>query len=372
MIIAIPLTHAAFLRFVDTESTPPGANIMDIGEYYGCHRVIAPAGLLPQAAERVDNSPEPRPSEILIEVIALQPTATAFGVIKKQCDGDPARIGARIQEIVAERGKFQEPTTKSGGNLIGRIKAIGAEIASETTAKVGDKIITLVSLSLTPLRIHEILGIDLDTEQVRCRAEAVLFASGIYTTIPEDLGDPLALALMDVAGAPAQVALNAKPGDTVCVIGAGKAGLLCLAEARKRVSPTGRVVCMEYSAKQCEIVRGLGIADVVIEANAQKPMEAYQRYLDASGGVHADFTVSTVNVPDTELSTVLVTKDEGMIYFFSMSTDFAKASLGAEGAKRYVPMLIGNGYYPGHVEIAFDIVRREPRVRAYFEERYCK
>lgn len=51
-----------------------------------------------------------------------------------------------------------------------------------------------------------------------------------------------------------------------------------------------------------------------------------------------------------------------MIYFFSMSTDFAKASLGAEGIKKYVPMLIGNGYYPGHAAIAFDIVRREEKL----------
>lgn len=94
--------------------------------------------------------------------------------------------------------------------------------------------------------------------------------------------------------------------------------------------------------------------------------------MEATGGVLADFTVSTVNVPDTELSTVLITKDTGMIYFFSMSTDFAKASLGAEGAKKYVPMLIGNGYYPGHVEIAFDIVRKNAKVRDYFVARYCR
>lgn len=345
---------------------------MKTGDYFGCHRVISPEGLLPQAATRVDNDPAIYSNEILIEVIALQPTATAFGVIKKQCAGDPGRIAARIMEIVSEHGKFQEPTTKSGGNLIGRVKAIGPELSAKTDVKVGDKIITLVSLSLTPLKIYEIHGIDADTEQVSCRADAILFESGIFTKIPEDIGDSLGLALMDVAGAPAQVAVNAKPGDTVAVIGAGKAGLLCLAEARKRVSPTGKVICMEFSPKQCEVVRGLGIADVVIEANAQKPIEALRKYTEATGGALADFTVSTVNVPDTELSTVLITKDTGMIYFFSMSTDFAKASLGAEGAKKYVPMLIGNGYYPGHVEIAFDIVRKNAKVREYFVARYCK
>ena len=97
---------------------------------------------------------------------------------------------------------------------------------------MGDRIATLVSLSLTPLKIYEITGIDTDTEQVFCKADAILFESGIYTKLPEDLGAPLSLALMDIAGAPAQVAVHAKAGDTVVVEGAGKAGLLCLAEAK--------------------------------------------------------------------------------------------------------------------------------------------
>ena len=342
------------------------------GNPYGSHRVISPVGLLPQAADKVDNNPEIYDNEILIEVEALQPTATAFGRIKKECNGDLKKIEAEILKIVEDRGKFQDPVSKSGGILIGKIKEIGADLQGKTDAEVGDRIATLVSLSLTPLKIYEITGIDTETEQVRCKADAILFETGIYTKIPEDLGAQLSLALMDVAGAPAQVAVNAKVGDVVVVEGAGKAGLLCLAEAKKRVSPTGLVVCMDYSAETCKLVKDLGLADIVIQANGQKPLEAYDAYMEATGGRLADFTVSTVSVQDTELSTIMVTKDTGMIYFFSMSTDFVKASLGAEGIKKYVPMLIGNGYYPGHAEIAFDIVRREKGLCKYFEERYCK
>lgn len=342
------------------------------GNPYGSHRVISPAGLLPQAADKVNNDPAIYDNEILIEVEALQPTATAFGRIKREADGDLEKIKAEILKIVEDRGKFQCPVTKSGGILIGKIKEIGSELQGKTEAEVGDRIATLVSLSLTPLKIYDITGIDVDTEQVFCKADAILFETGIYTKLPDDLGAPLSLALMDIAGAPAQVAVHAKPGDVVVVEGAGKAGLLCLAEAKKRVSPTGLVVCMEYSEEQCELVRSLGIADLVVQANGQKPLEAYEAYMEATGGRLADFTVNTVNVPDTELSCVMMTKDTGMIYFFSMSTDFAKASLGAEGIKKYVPMLIGNGYYPGHAQIAFDIVRREEKLRRYLEERYCK
>ncbi len=342
------------------------------GDRYGSHRVISPKGLLPQAAEKISNDPNIFSNEILIDVIALQPTATAFGRINRECGGDKEKIAAEILQIVEDRGKFQDPVSKSGGILIGRVKEIGEDLKDRTDLQVGDKIATLVSLSLTPLKIYEILDIDLDTEQVRCRADAILFESGICTRLPEDLGEQLSLALMDVAGAPAQVAVHAKAGDTVVVMGAGKAGLLCLAEAKKRVSPTGKVVCMEYSAEQCELVRRLGIADVVIQADGRQPLAAYEKYLKEMNGRLADFTVSTVSVTDTELATILVTDDEGMVYFFSMSTDFVKASLGAEGVGKYLKMLIGNGYYPGHAEIAFDIVRREEALRNYFVDRYCK
>ena len=342
------------------------------GDKYGSHRVISPEGLLPQAAEIVNSDPAICSNEILIDVIALQPTATAFGRIKNECGGDIEKIKETIMEIVETRGKFQDPVTKSGGMLLGRVKEIGDDLKDSCGLQIGDKIATLVSLSLTPLKIYQIDRIDLETEQVFCRADAVLFESGIYSKIPGDLGESLSLAIMDVAGAPAQVAMNARPGDLVCVTGAGKAGLLCLEEAKKRVSPNGTVVCLEYSAEQCETVRRMGIADIVIQADGQKPLETYRKFIDATGGRLADFSVSTVSVPDTELSSILVTDDDGKVFFFSMSTDFVKASLGAEGAGKYVTMIVGNGYSPGHAEITYDIVRRNEKLKEYFVEKFCK
>lgn len=346
--------------------------IMKKGEYYGTHRVISPQGLLPQAAEVIDNTPDIWDNEILIDVIALQPTATAFHTLKEQCKSDIDAIKEEIFSIVERSGKFQDPLTKSGGMLIGRVKQIGDALSGKTDLQAGDKIATLVSLSLTPLKLYEISDINLDTEQVLCKADAVLFESGLYTKIPEDLGENLSLAVMDVAGAPAQVSMNARPGDTVCIMGAGKAGLLSLAEAKRRVSPHGKVICLEYSAKQCKVVEELGLADYVIQVDGQKPLETYHKYLEVVGGELADLTISTVNVPNTELSSILVTKDTGRIYFFTMSTNFVKASLGAEGAGKYPTMVLGAGYYPGHDIITYDIVRSYPKLREYFVNKYCK
>lgn len=342
------------------------------GDIYGCHRVISPKGLMPQAAEKVNNDPKIYSNEILIDVEALQPTASAFLRIKKECNSDIEEMKKEFLRVVENAGKFQCPVTKSGGILIGRIKEIGEDLIEETNVKVGDKIATLVSLSLTPLMLYTVDDIDLETEQVLVKGEAILFESGIYAKLPSDMEESISMAVMDVAGAPAQVAANVKTGDTVVVIGAGKAGILCLAEAKTRVAPAGKVICIEFSKEQCEKVKEMGIADYVIHANAQNPVETFEHYKEMMKGKLADFAVNTVNVPDTELSTVLVTKNEGLIYFFSMSTNFAKASLGAEGIKRYTRMVIGNGYYPNHAEIAFNIVRSNVKVREYFQNKYCK
>jgi L-erythro-3,5-diaminohexanoate dehydrogenase len=55
--------------------------------------------------------------------------------------------------------------------------------------------------------------------------------------------------------------------------------------------------------------------------------------------------------------------------FFSMATSFTAAALGAEGLAADVTMLVGNGYVPGHADLALGLLRSEPGVRRLFERR---
>lgn len=91
-----------------------------------------------------------------------------------------------MKGIVAERGKHQNPVTGSGGMLIGTIEQIGPALKTKTDLKVGDKIATMVSLSLTPLIIEEILEVK-DIDQVDIKGKAILFESGIYAKLPDDI-----------------------------------------------------------------------------------------------------------------------------------------------------------------------------------------
>ena len=67
-----------------------------------------------------------------------------------------------------------------------------------------------------------------------------------------------------------------------------------------------------------------------------------------------------MNVPGTELARSCARKEDGTVYFFSMSTSFTAAALGAEGVGKDVTMIVGNGYAKGHAEIALQTLRDHP------------
>ena len=104
---------------------------------------------------------------------------------------------------------------------------------------LGDEICTLVSLTLTPLALRSIGAIDIKASQIAVEGHAILFASGLFTRLPNDIPRDAAMALCDVAGAPGHVAKLARPGQTVCVLGSGRAGLLSLCAARQAVARDG-------------------------------------------------------------------------------------------------------------------------------------
>jgi L-erythro-3,5-diaminohexanoate dehydrogenase len=345
---------------------------MNKGCKFGTHRVIEPKGALPQPAKRIDNTMEIYDNEILIDVKTLNIDSASFTQIKGEANGDIEKIKSIMMNIVKEKGKHQNPVTGSGGMLIGTVKEIGDAIKETTDLKVGDKIATLVSLSLTPLVIEEILEVRIDIDQVDIKGQAILFESGIYSKIPTDIPENLALSVLDVAGAPAQTMKYVKEGDTVLVIGgAGKSGMLCLYEAKKLAGPNGKVICLAHSERSIGNVKKANLADEIIIADATKPVEVYGMISDVTNGEMADVTINCVNVDNTEMTSILSTKDDGLIYFFSMATSFTKAALGAEGVGMDTTMIIGNGYTKGHAEVALQIMRDSEVLREIYTELYA-
>ena len=344
---------------------------MKHGSPYGTHRVLEPLGVLPQGAWKIDNSMEICDNEILIDVSALNIDAASFTQIKQQADGNEARVAEIVYDIVGQRGKHHNPVTGSGGMLIGTVRQIGPLLADKIDLQVGDKIATLVSLSLTPLRIDEITKIHLHKDQIDIKGQAILFETGLYAKLPTDIDEKMALAILDVAGAPAQTARLVKEGDTVVVIGGGgKSGTLCVYEAKKRAGPTGCVIGVSPFEKDCQRMKDLGWVDHTVQIDATQALALMEAVASITDGKMADVVINCVNIQNTEMGSILATRQHGKIYFFSMATSFTAAALGAEGVGKDVEMIVGNGYATGHAEHALGLLRESAQLRQLFEELY--
>lgn len=350
---------------------PSGIDGSSASDPLGLHRVLDPVMVLPQAADRLDTRREIWPDEVRISVERLNLDAASFRQLSQKHDGNGAAVRDEVLAIIDRRGKMHNPVTGSGGMLVGTVDAVGPDSPLGLTE--GDRVTTLVSLTLTPLVVTDGLRRwDGASEQIECAGHAILFGRSIAVVLPDDLPVPLALAVMDVCGAPAlttriveqYAASGAAP--TVCVIGgAGKSGSLSLAAAS--AAGAGRTIAVVPVEREARLLEPLDLADAVVLADARDPIALSDAVLAAGGP--ADVTVVCVDVAGCEGGAILSTAQGGTVIFFSMATSFTAAALGAEGLASDVTMLVGNGYVPGHAGLALDLLRSHAGVRRLFEQR---
>jgi L-erythro-3,5-diaminohexanoate dehydrogenase len=339
----------------------------------GTHRVIEPAGAMPQSAWKLDNTPVAFENEILCDVEVLNIDSASFKQISDECGGDADAISKHVQKIVSERGKQHNPVTGSGGMFIGHVLKVGERLRGKIDLKPGDRIASLVSLTLTPLHIEAVTRVDVATGRIWIRGKAILFESGLWAKLPSDIDENVALAVLDVAGAPAQVQRLCKEGQTVVIIGAdGKSGMLSCAQAKAKVGPGGCVIGIGpfEDSPSANLLREAKLVDAFIVADARNALDISEKVAALAPGL-ADITINCVNVPGTELGSILSTKQDGIVYFFSMSTSFTAAALGAEGVGKDVTMIVGNGYAKGHADTALQTLRDNPAIHAYFNAKYA-
>jgi len=340
------------------------------GSPFGTHRVVSPPGVLPQAAERLDPDLPMHDDETIVAVDTLNLDAASFYQLRQKYDHDTDRIRSAVLDIIASRGKMHNPETGSGGMLLGTVTEVGPR--SELGLAVGDRVASLISLTGTPLRITDgAARWDVRSEQIPVSGRAVLFGHSIAAVMPRDMSEDLALAILDVCGAPALTArlierrrASGRTAARVVVIGGGKSGSLTAVAARELGATVLMLVPTEREAAD---LRARDLCDQVLVADATSPL-AVIAALSAEGGP-ADVTVLCVNRPDCEHGAILATEEGGTVVYFSMSTQLAAAALGAESLAKDVEMMIGSGYVPGHAQFALDLVRRNPALARLFEDR---
>lgn len=336
---------------------------------YGSHRA---QGGMPQPAPTLDATMEAWDNEILLDVELLNLDSSSMRQIAEEQGGSEEAIGRRILEIVRSRGKMHNPVTGSGGVLVGRVREVGPAHPARRLARplrAGDRVCPSISLSLIPLVLDAVHGVNIATTQVRVSGRAILFESANLAVLPDDFGVPVAIGIIDVCGAPTSVHRLLAPGQSAAILGAGKAGLLCAVAAREALGPDGRLAVFDVDEKALGELASLGVADDLKRADMTDPIAVYETARAMTDGRLFDTVINVTNVPGTEVASILATRQRGSIFFFGMATNFQVAALSAEGAGKDVTMVIGNGFAEGCIEFGLDLVRRIPTLRAILERR---
>jgi L-erythro-3,5-diaminohexanoate dehydrogenase len=323
----------------------------EISQLLGADRVLEPRGALPQRAARLDASGPVRAHELEVGIETLCLDSTSFRNLAGAAGGDPERIAARIEAIVAERGKLHNPETDSGGVLMGTVTAIGEGF--EAPPPVGERIVTLASLTLTPLRLDGVTDVDPGSPQVGASGTAYVFERAAWAPLPDDLPPAGAIEIYDICAAASQTRDLAPVGGTVCVLGAGHAGKLALAAAR---GAADTLVALDVDAAAIDLVTSTGLCDVGVVADLRDPLAALEA-VRARGVPLAELTVVVVNAPDCEPTALLLTRDDGTVLFFSMATNFSAAALAADGIGTAARMVVGSGYSADRGSYALGLVR---------------
>ncbi len=224
---------------------------------------------------------------------------------------------------------MQNPVTGSGGMLIGTVEEVGPR--SPLGLRPGDRVATLVSLTLTPLAITDgLAGWDGRSEQVPCDGHAILFARSIAAVLPADLHPELSLAVLDVCGAPAltarvvaeQVRVMPRAAIRVRCGGGDRRG------RQERFAVAGRgaaggcrrtVGVVPVAAERDALVGGRAWPTRVALADARDPV-GLSTAVTTALGAPADVTVVCVDVPGCEHGAILATADGGTVIFFCMAT----------------------------------------------------
>ena len=299
---------------------------------FGLERSIEPRHALAQQAWKIDNTMTLRSDEVLIDVKIININLASFNEILDETGEDRALLCQRVLEIVRERGKLHNPVTNSGGMLYGTVVELGPSYPNIYHIRPKDEIISLSSLTVTPLHITQILRIDCESAQLEVEGQAILYANSPVVKKPPDLPLRAVIAAMDEAGAPTRSYQIVQPGQDVLILGAsGRIGLMCGYAAKDKMGSSGRLVGIVRDQESRIQMEPCSVFDEVLELDA------------------------------TNLSALCGTPH----------CDYRFVALTAESIGKEIQVIPYTGFLEGHADYTLGLMRRFPQMQTDIQRGIC-
>ena len=338
---------------------------------YGENRSLEPEGAFPAIAWKLDTSLPISKNEMLINVDTINISVACFNQLKKETYNNPVGVAKKIMSIVKMRGKFHNPVTGTGGTLCGSVMEIGSAHPAYNKLNEGDKIATLISTKFTPLVIRSIKKINMRTGQIDIDGYAILSEKCMYSIIPDDIPSNIYLAFVNEAGQCYKANLNCKKNITTLVIGAAtNTGLISLFGIREKIGIEGKLIAIADNQTQADVIMCLGIVDECYVLDIHDPLTAYYKLISLFNNQFIDYTIDCESIQFHEVLSILITRENGTVYFTDPAISVSEAGLIAEGIGKDINLVYYHGYIEGHVDFCINLFRKYEALKAVFFQKY--
>ena len=97
---------------------------------------------------------------------------------------------------------------------------------------------------------------------------------------------------------------------------------------KKRAGVTGKVIGLCHSQRSTERLQKLGFCDYVFSADATQPVPVMEKIAELTNGEMCDITINNVNITDTEMTSILCTKNDRFGLFLLYGDQFYEGCFG--------------------------------------------
>lgn len=339
-------------------------------ESLGVGRSIEPKDSILQPAWRIDNSMSLRAGEMLVSVRIININLVSFNEIGDETEFIDELFRQRIIDIIDQRGKLHNPITGTGGMLFGRVEKMDAQYLNKQNLKIGDEIISMTSLTVTPIKIERIISIDYESAQMAVEGHAILFSDSPVVKVPSDLPLKTVISAMDEAGAPMRTDEIVKEGDHVLIMGgSGKVGLLCAFAAMRKLRGKENLVALVASQADKEKLSSIHVFSKIITMDATDISNIGYTDTIPDFDDSFDVVINCINKPDTELISLTAAKPKGILFFATLSSNERLAALTAESMGKELQILTYTGFMEGHAEFTMNLMREYPQLQSLLTTR---